>query len=78
MWEPGMILDADTAPRHFEAMGGKVERQGSTDAPGPGTPVQADTPSPRRGGRRKAKDTLAAHAPPEAKADPVGLGDLGL
>lgn len=80
MWEPGMILDAEEAPRHFEAVGGKVERQELTDAPVPGTPVPADTPPPRRGGRRKgaAKDTLAAHAPPEAKADPVSLGDLGM
>lgn len=78
MWDPGMLLEADAAPRHFEAMGGKVERQEPAGAPGPETPVPAGTTPPRRGGRRKVKDTLADHAPPEAKTNPVGLGDLGM
>ncbi len=76
MWEPNMILDADTAPRHFEAVGGETVRP-ELAAEGP-VAINEPVSAPRRGGRRKAKVSLADYAPPNAKADPVSLGDLGL
>ena len=74
MWEPGMELEADSAPKHFLAAGGQVETQDVA-----ADPAEAPKNPKKKPGRppNRAKDTLAAHAPPEAKPDPVGMGDLG-
>lgn len=76
LWEPGQIMEADHAPHHFEAVGGETVRP-ELAAEGP-VAINEPVSDQRRGGRRKAKVSLADYAPPNAKADPVSLGDLGL
>lgn len=66
IWTPGAVLEAASAPRHFEP----VE---SGSAPS-GAAKKAEKPGPKRG---EKKETLADMIPAPAKDSPSGLGDLG-